>query len=341
MNSFNPARVEVQQLIDTAKAHSAQGKRDAHELWRAAAQRASELLGPTHDATAYCQNNVGKALVDIGNYDEAIPLLETALRQAQAIHGYVHFAVEHICQSLARAYKQKGDLANAHKYWLAAATSSESIRGLHHSTTIFCLHQGARTLASQRRFAEALPLFRKVLEANVAMYGQSIHTAFALRDTATCCNQLERVSEAVPLWKRAHKLFKKELGKEDIARSTYRCLNWTREKVRAAVRAEQLQVLAAVQGLSEEERHYLVGLNMTHKQLGAVLEHLKKTYLTGDDGEYQYADNLRVAVKTRFTQVHAYHELKRSGCCGEEDVELLVIGDHGSETILVGFNFGH
>lgn len=342
MTSLTPARAEVQKLIDIAQEHSAKKKRDAHKLWRAAAERSRELLGHTHEATRFCQNNVGKALVDIGNHDEAIPLLETALRQAQAINGYVNRQVEHIHQSLARAYKGRGDHATAHKHWVAAGTSSETLRGANHTTTIFCFHQAARALASQKLFAEALPLFQTVLAANIATHGDSVNTAFALRDTATCLNQLERYEEAKPFWKRAHKLFAREPSKKDLAASTMRCLNWTRVKVREVRLAEQLQMLALVEAFGDAERQYLAGIGLTERQLEAVVEYLKSTYLLGDYSDYPYADTLRVAIKSRSTQVQAYNEEKRTGCCGSEDVELVVKEANGNvETIMVGFNFGH
>lgn len=342
MTSVTPARAEVQELIDIAKEHSAKKKRDAHKRWRAASERSRELLGANHDATLYCQSNVGKSLIDIGSHEEAIPILETTLRQVQAINGYAHFSVEHICQSLARAYKAKGEVALSHKYWMSAASSSQTLRGLHHRTTIYCLHQAGRALTSVKRFEEALALLRKVLDANITVHGDSLETGYSARDTATCLNQLDRFEEALPLWKRAHRIFERAEGKEDIAETVYRCMDWTRDKVRTRARAEQLTLLAAVDGLTAEDARYLADARLSHKQLGAVLDHLKKTYLLGDDSNYQYADTLRVAVKSRPTQVLAYRKQALTGCCGSEDVELQVIEDNGNKTkVMVGFNFGH
>lgn len=340
MTSFHPARQEVQQLIDTAKQHSLRKMRDAHKAWRQAADRSRQLLGPTHEATIFCQNNVGKALVDIERYDEAIPLLETALRQAQALYGYVHFAVEHLCQSLARAHRANGNLAQAHSYWMAAATSSESLRGLQHNTTIYCLHQAARCLACDKRFADALPLFQKTLEANSGLHGRSVHTAFAARDLATCFNQLGRYQEALPQWRRAYGIFKDDPEKANVANSTFRCMMWTRDKIRAERKLEQSRMVGAVEGLSDEDRTYLVSLNLTDKQLQAVLDHLQATYLDNDG--HHYVDNLRVAVKSRAKQVADYRTRADEGCCGSEDVELEVVEAGGNrDTVLVGFNFGH
>ncbi|MCC7531031.1 MAG: tetratricopeptide repeat protein [Candidatus Melainabacteria bacterium] len=342
MTSFNPARAEVDKLIEIAKAHSAGKKRDAHMKWRAAAERSRELLGHTHEATRFCQNNVGKSLVEIGNHEEAIALLEAALRQTQAINGYVDRAVEHIHQSLARAHKALGDHATAYKHWMAAATSSQTLRGANHTTTSFCFHQAARALASQKLFEQALPLFQTVLAANVARHGDSVNTAFALRDTATCLNQLERYEEAKPLWKRAYRLFSRVSDKKDIANSALRCLNWTSSEVRARRHAEQLRVLANIKEMSDTDKDYLIDLSLTNKQLNAVLIYLTSTYLKGDLGEYQYVDNLRVAVKSRTKQVAAYTNRAGGGCCGSEDVEIRVVeDDEKKETILVGFNFGH
>ncbi len=342
MTSLTPARAEVQKLIDIAKVHSAKHKRDAHKLWRAAAERSRELLGATHDASLYCQSSVGKSLVDIGNHDEAIPILETTLRQVQAIHGYVHFSVEHICQTLARAHKAKGEHARSYKYWMSAADSSLTIRGPSHQTTIYCLHQAARTLCSQRRFSEALPLLHQVMEANHSLHGVTVDQAYTARDTANCLNQLERYEEALPLWRKAHRLFEHAPGKEDIAGTVFRCMAWTRAKVRDRRRAAQHELLSAVDGLSADDNKYLIDAGLSHKQLDAVVDYLKGTYLSGDDGDYQHADTLRVAIKSHPEQVVDYQEQQRTGCCGSEDVELTVLEDNGNNTkVMVGFNFGH
>ena len=340
MTSFNPTRAEVQALIDIAKEHSAKKKRDAHKLWRQAAERSRELLGATHEATVFCQNNVGKSLVDIGNYEEAIPLLEAALRQSQAIYGYTHFSVEHVCQSLAHAYKARGDHATAYKHWMAAGNSSEALRGLNNQTTIFCFHQAARRLASQRLFDQALPLLQKVIEANKKVHGFTVNSAFSARDLATCLNQLERFEEALPFWKLALRIFEQDANQKDLADKAYRCMNWTRVNVRERRRVEQRLMLSGVEKMGDQDKNYLLGLNLTTKQMAAVVAHLQSTYLNGD--EHEHADSLRVAVKGRDKQVAAYKKIAEEGCCGSEDTELKVREDNGNvDTIYVGFNFGH
>jgi tetratricopeptide (TPR) repeat protein len=341
MNSVSPERTEVQKLIDIAKEHSAKKQRDAHMKWRAAADLSRRLLGPNHDATMFCQNNVGKALIAIENYDEAIPLLETALRQAHALYGYVHFSVEHICQSLATAYRAKGDYATAYKHWMAAATSSEAQRGLQHNTTIFCLHQAARAKASAKKFDEALAIFYKVLANTEALHGKSLHTAYVARDTATCLNQLERYKEALQYWRRAFKLLEGS-DKKEMAASVSRCFYWTKNKVRALDLAAQSKLVAEVEGLRDDERQYLVALGLTTAQLTAVIEHLKTTYLTGDEGDYQHAGDLRVAVQGNRKQVSDYAKRAAECCCGSYDIELRVLEpDNKVNTIKFGFSYGH
>ncbi len=322
--------------------HSASKASDAHIFWRAAADRSRELLGPNHKTTVFCQNNIGQALVDSEFYDEAIPLLETALRQAQALYGYVSFSVEHVCQSLARAYRAKGNLTMAHKHWLSAAMSSESLRGLLHDTTIFCYHRAARALASDKRFQEALPLFQKVMQANFELHGNTIHTAFAERDLATCLNQLGHHKESVHHWRRSHRIFKADPTKAIVSKDTLRCLMWTRRKIRAERKLEQSQVVAAIEGLSDEDRAYLVTLQLTNKQLAAVLAHIEATYLARENGQYHEFGNLRVALKSRTKQMAAYQARVKEGCCSSQDAELEVVeADGNRDTVLVGFNFCH
>lgn len=340
MAQFNPARSEVQRNIDIAKELTARKSPEAPQKWRFALESSIRLLGPAHDVTAFCYGSTGQSLVDNGQFSTAIALLEDALRQTQAIYGYVHFNVERICQALARAYKGVDDNASAHKHWMTAATSSEALRGLNHNTTIFCLHQAARTLACQHRFEDALPVFKKVHDATVDVHGNNVHVAYACRDLATCYNQLGRFEEALPFWKKAHKIFSKDERRE-VAASTLRTMFWTRDKVRSIKRAAQLEQLKAMD-INETVAAQIADMGFTQKELDTVLAYLKATYLTGDNGDYPYADSLRMAYKSRFSQVHTYHEIKRGGCCGDEDVELEVENDDGRKvTILVGFNFGH
>lgn len=342
MTLVSPARAEVQKLIDTAKEHSAKKMRDAHLKWRAAEELSRQLLGPNHDATMFCKNGVAKALIAAGLHDEAIPLLEATLRQAKAIHGYVHFSVEHCCQALGTAYRAKGDFASAYTYWMSAATSSESQRGLQHNTTVFCYHQAARAKASQKLFSEALPIFYKVLDSAEKMYGASEQVAYASRDAATCLNQLERYKEALQYWRRASRLFR-AFGKEELLDKVMRSLHWTQLKVRDIVHAEHSKLVAAVEGLSEEDRQYLVACNLTTAQLMAVLEHLKATYLSGDDGDYPHAGDLRVAVKGREKLVTRYAKQAAECCCGSYDHELKVTEpeDKSTRIVMVGFSYGH
>lgn len=232
MSNTGTARTQVQQMIDSAKSHSARKMRDAHKVWRAAAECSSRLLGAHHETTIFCYNSVGRALIDIENFDEAIPLLEAQLKQAQSLYGFIHNTVEQLCQALARAYRKVGNHDMQHKHWLAAGFSSERQRSCNHNTTIFCYHQAARALASQRRFEEALPLFLKVLAATKVVHGRGTHLAYAARDTATCYNQLEKYDEALPLWKLCVNNFRKDDAKQaPVRQKALSCLIWTRCRI--------------------------------------------------------------------------------------------------------------
>lgn len=340
MNSQQTPRAELHSLVEIAKEHSAKRKLDAPQKWRAAAEFSRKLLGEVHETTIYCENNVGKALVAAGKSAEAIPLLEAALRKSQALFGYAHESVEHTCQALARAYKARSDFANAHKHWMNAARSSETLRCLEHNTTIFCYHQAARCLASQKKFEEGLALFDKVLGATIALHGgRTTQTAFVLRDKATCLNQLERFDEAYPFWSRAFVIFDRN-NKRKEATEAFNCMRFTKHKKRAAKQAKRLALLEAVDGLNEFDRSYIAGLNLSIAQVEAVIERLRATYLSS---EFDNTSDLRIAVKSDAKHVAAYRERAASGCCGSEDIEFDVLEGHdgNKSTIMLGFNYGH
>lgn len=339
MNSQQTPRAELHSLIEIAKEHSDKKKLDAPQKWRAAAEFSRSLLGEVHETTIYCENNVGKALIATGKYAEAIPLLEAALRKAQALYGYAHPSVEHTCQALARAYKAKSDFASAHKHWINAAGSSETLRGMQHNTTIFCYHQAARCLANQKKFQEALVLFEKVLDATIGLHGATTQAAFVLRDTATCLNQLERFEDAYPVWVRAFTLFDRN-SKRKEATEAFNCMRFTKHRKRAVRKATKLAMLEALDGLSESDRSYIVELNLSIAQVAAVIERLRETYLSS---EFENTSDLRIAAKHNAKQVAEYRERAAAGCCGSEDIEFDVFEGHDGNkaTVMLGFNFGH
>ncbi len=236
MKSVNRARDDLQKIIDTAKEHSAKKLPTAFYQWRRAADRSADLLGQYHASTVFCVNNVGKTLVEIGCHKEAISLLEASLRQSITVHGCAHFAVEHACQSLGRAYTAMGRHALAGQWWKAAAISSESLRGKEHQTTVFCLSQQAQALTRLGLNAEALPIFHEVLSRTKNVFGRHVHTAYAARRTAECLNQLGYFEEALPVWKLAVKCFTQEqtLSPKHLKslNMTYSELHLTKDKVK-------------------------------------------------------------------------------------------------------------
>lgn len=342
MKSFDKQHAELQKLIDAAKELSARKSYDAYEAWSAAAERCARVVGPYNDWTMFCTINKGKSLVDTRRFEEAIPILETALRQLKAIHGNVHFHVEHACQSLGRAHGELGKLDVAHDYWTRALYSSESLRGLTHDTSIYCLTQAARVLTKQRQVLTALPLYRDLLSRCQVAHGQQVQTAFAARDLAQCLNQLGRFEEAYPHWKQAVKLFNLEPERhERIRDQTLRCMFWTRDQVREAKRAKIDAMLKATVGLSEEERDYLASLNLSVNQVSDVLEHLKYGYLNATfREENKNCRNLRVAVQRSRKLVSAYR--KRISWAGDRltrDTKFHVSEPDGrKQVVMVGFD---
>lgn len=227
MEKYDTAKTELQALIETAKEQSGRKDPAALQTWIQAAEASKQLVGATHSWTVFCINNVGKTLVDKGEYERAIPLLESSLGAAHAAFGQVHFCVEHASQSLGRAYGALGDQAKAAQHWDAAALSSEIIRGPCHQTTIFCLSQKGRALMRQNRPVEALPILRKVLGRTQSLHGRHFHTGYAARELAACLNQIGNFKDAIPLWKYARRCF--SIDQEKYSRqilNAAHCLEW-------------------------------------------------------------------------------------------------------------------
>ncbi|MBX9951915.1 MAG: tetratricopeptide repeat protein [Candidatus Obscuribacterales bacterium] len=227
--SKNP-RGRIQSLIEKAKAQSSENSPDALNTWTRATFLSLQLVSPDFGLTQYCINNVGKSLVDQGDYERAIGVLEPALEKARETVGLAHPLVEHPCQSLGRAYDALGDYAKSQKYWDAAACSAESTRGIYHASTIFCLSKKARALRSQGLHEEALTAYCKVWGRTQFAFGNDLRTAFAARELAACYCQLGRFEEAIPIWQHAKHCFDEHPRYHKYARNMKRCLSWSRNQ---------------------------------------------------------------------------------------------------------------
>ena len=234
MKKSGSARRRLQGVIETAKAESSKNVPSALNTSTRALVLSLELEKPDFGLTQYCLNNVGKTLVDIGDYERAVGLLESALEKARKAYGDVHALVEHPCQSLGRAYTELGDLDKALDYWNAAAFSAERMRGVYHQSTIFCLSRKARALRQKGFHEEALTVFCKVFGRTQTVFGCGLQTAFAARELAACYCQLGRFEEAIPVWKHALRCFDECPAYQKQGKNVKRCLSWTRSQAAAA-----------------------------------------------------------------------------------------------------------
>jgi tetratricopeptide (TPR) repeat protein len=190
----------LQQRIKTARAASLVNSNEASKLWLAASQYSEMNLGVNHARTNYCYNQLGVALIAAEDYERAISILRERLTYVRAIHGRVHYCVEHICQSLARAYRATGEVALQSACWLEAASSSEHRRGISHSTTLFCYHQAARSLIVQGETDSALVILKKLFEVISAEDDKQVRLAYIARDIARSLDLVLKHEEAIGWW---------------------------------------------------------------------------------------------------------------------------------------------
>jgi len=212
----------------------------ALDAWRQAASYAAYLLGHGHDSTIYCQASLGKALVEVGSYYEAVQLLSAVLAQTETDNLRCHNSVELMHQCLARAHQGLGDDQKGYEHWLRAAQISQEKRQLVHGTTVYCYHQAARALARMLRFDEALKLFKLVYQIDRELFGDHIHTAYASRDLAICLNHKRRFKRSLFFWREASALMQQFLQTDDcVRRKVERSHLWTLNKVRQERYAER------------------------------------------------------------------------------------------------------
>lgn len=269
MRKFKAERRSLQRLVDIASQQSAENHPDALQTWNRSAALSQELLGPYHGLTLFCYNHLGKTLVDIGEYEQAILVLEPVLELARGAFGLVHARVEHACQSLGRAYSALGDHVKADQNWEAAAYSSEKMRGVYHLSTIFCLSRKARALRLQGLHEEALTVFSKVFGRTQHVFGCNLQTAFAARELAACYCQLGRFQEAIPIWKHALRCFDEHPNYHKHSLNVKRCLSWTRNQAKTC-RTAGSQAGASATADTIEQHLDPVALRAVHAVPGII-----------------------------------------------------------------------
>jgi tetratricopeptide (TPR) repeat protein len=156
--------------------------------------------GPEHPDSATVRINLAAAYVQVGRYQEAVPLLSSGLRIIEAKLGNRHPTALSAKSGLAGAYFGLGRYAEMIDLLSDVAREAEDQKGPDHPDTLTAWATLGQGYLQTMRFAEAVDLLERVTKRSVARLG-SDHplTLQGLTHLAGGYHGLGRVDEAVEM----------------------------------------------------------------------------------------------------------------------------------------------
>jgi tetratricopeptide (TPR) repeat protein len=185
----------------------------AKEILTKGAARIQEELSSQPRIQATLMETIGTVYTSIGLYDQAIPLLESALEKRKALYGESNLEVAQSQDRLGEVLKLKARYEPAETMLREALASRRALLGDEHVDTARSVYELADLLGRMGRFTEAEPLFREALALRRKLTGgkssevaQSLEgLALNLFDQGNFKDSLELMREAVALQRELHK----------------------------------------------------------------------------------------------------------------------------------------
>jgi len=162
------------------------------------------LLGPEHERTLFALNNLGATLLQLGQTQEALSLLQQAYDGRKKVLGEDHLSTLISRIQLAVALWESGQASLAETHLRASLSILERLQGPLHSRTLAAKATLGRILIAEGRPESAAELLGPVVDALRARVGDSHQTLLvALNNYGRALAWLQRHSEARPLLEEA------------------------------------------------------------------------------------------------------------------------------------------
>jgi len=156
-----------------------------------------------------------------GNYNEALPLLESALRVRERILGPEHPEVATALNSLGVIYWRKGEPAKAERLYRQALAIREAALGPEHPMVAASINNLGILYMDRGEQAESETLFRRALSIwEKALGPEHLKVATGLNNLAACYQGKGDNAQAEPLYQRALAIHEKASGRDapEVAR---------------------------------------------------------------------------------------------------------------------------
>jgi len=190
-------------------------------LFRKALAINENTVGPNHQNTASCLNNLAGLLQATNRLDEAEPLMRRALSIDESSFGANHPNVARDLNNLAVLLQDTNRLDEAEPLMKRALSIDESSFGADHPNVAIRLNNLAQLLQATNRLDEAEPLMRRALAIDESSFGADHpNVAIRLNNLALLLQATNRLDQAEPLMRRAMAIDEASFGTDhpDVAR---------------------------------------------------------------------------------------------------------------------------
>ena len=233
---------------------------------------------------AHLLHKVGLYLNERGQYTEAEPLFQSALRIQEQVLGPEHPGTATTLNDLAYLYKNQGRYIEAEPLFQRSLRIQEQVLGPEHSSTATTLSNLAYLYKDQGRYIEAEPLFQRSLRIQEQVLGpEHSSTANTLHNLATLYQAQGRYEEAIPVFQHALAIQEQVLGSAHP--DTAIVLNNLATLYQAQGQYEQAESLLQ-RALAIQEQV----LGSTHPNTANTLYNLATLYQA--QGQYEQAESL-------------------------------------------------
>ncbi|KAL8870461.1 MAG: hypothetical protein Q9174_003506 [Haloplaca sp. 1 TL-2023] len=160
-------------------------------------------------------DNVANCLRDQGEYEEALGLLEEAIRRGEAAHGQHHPLTWLSMESLAIVEGMVGNTEKAHVLFTQIITWRRELYGDQHHSTLITRGQYMSLFQQEGRYPEAEQVANSLLEDELVAYGTENHST--LHNLGVILQQQKKYTEATIVFKR---LLALQLERQDVEVTT-------------------------------------------------------------------------------------------------------------------------
>ena len=144
----------------------------ANEIMDQGAKRIEKELKAQPAIQATLMETMGAVYTSLGLYDQAVPLLESALDKRKALYGEKHLEVASSLDRLGEVLKLKAEYGRAQPMYREALALRREMLGNEHVDTARSVYELADLLGRMGDFAAAEPLFREALALRRKLTGE-------------------------------------------------------------------------------------------------------------------------------------------------------------------------